>query len=126
MTDIAPEVVERALTHVRTMAAKVEGWHFSAMGSDYQEAHLIAALLPKPIDPDLLEAREMVARGHDKWAGESPWHAGEAERVRSGRDDHCFRVADTLAGIRRGRELTEQERSEWSNSFADRKDEERG
>lgn len=65
-----------------------------------------ALILPDPVDPDLLEAREICAKYWDK--EECPSHA---ENYRSGCYDYDNPIALTVAAIKRGRELA-KERSE--------------
>lgn len=104
--EISPELVERMVALVRAYGHGAGLAFEQATGrSVFAEAMLLADLLPEPVDPDLIEAREIVASGHDVYAAESPWHANEAVKVRAGQDDRLFRVADTFAGIKRGREL---------------------
>lgn len=65
----------------------------------------IARLLPKPIDPDLLEARRMVALR----SGNAEIEAEYRLRVMDGAEDGHPAVINTLAAIKRGRELAEQD-----------------
>lgn len=58
-----------------------------------------------PVDPDLIEAREVVCQNHHDKHPESPWHAGQSEQVRAGHCDHLLEVIQALAGIKRGRAL---------------------
>lgn len=79
----------------------------------YAAAHtrpigLIAARLAregwKPVDPDLIEAREIVA----KWWENPPSHyrnVFDPESFRRGERDTFPEVTQTLAAIKRGREL---------------------
>lgn len=88
MTAISPELVERMVEVIRQMDAASGG---SAL---FAEARAIAALMPAPVDPDLVLARKIADRvtdcGYD-------YHAGL-------KDAYPI-VAGILAGIKRGREL---------------------
>jgi hypothetical protein len=64
----------------------------------------IVAELPKPIDPDLIEARELVVVGNESFP---TW----CSDVRKGLHDTSEEVRLALAGIRRGRELTQGNQS---------------
>jgi hypothetical protein len=102
--EISPDLVERMVDHIRKAAERYRDVRTSE--PLHRELLELAAELPVPVDPDLVEAREMVARSHDVWP-DSAWHVGQAENARAGILDGCFRVSDTLAGIKRGRELAE-------------------
>ena len=67
--------------------------------AELRERGLIA---PEPVDPDLLEAREIAARvfSEDK----SDWHA---QKVREGKGDDYTPVVAALAGVKRGKELAQ-------------------
>ena len=52
--EIAPEIVERCVALVRGLA---DG---SIVAAGYPEARAIVALLPEPVDPDLIEARHVA------------------------------------------------------------------
>jgi hypothetical protein len=69
------------------------------------EAPVLAAALRElnwqpPVDPDLLEARKVVAAVHD-----DPSYVNFARRVLDGEEDDCTDVKCALAAIKRGREL---------------------
>jgi hypothetical protein len=53
-----------------------------------------------PVDPDLIEAREIVAKWYDTYR-----RPIVAKALRGGDRDHFSEVQLTLAGIKRGREL---------------------
>jgi len=52
----------------------------------------------EPVDPDLIEAREIVV----KWYGH-----GQTENIANGMEDDSLAVSVALLAIRRGRELAE-------------------
>jgi hypothetical protein len=72
------------------------------------EAREIVAMLPKPVDPDMIEAREVVCENHHDRHPESPWHADQAAMVRSGKVDNMLEVQAAYHGIKRGRELAQR------------------
>jgi hypothetical protein len=106
--EIGPELVERMVALVRSMLQQ-EAEHADAPTrfcyANHTEARAIAALLPEPVDPDLIEAREAVCRSHHDKHPESPWHQGQAELVRSGSNDRMLDVLAAYEAIKRGREL---------------------
>jgi len=59
----------------------------------------------KPVDPDLLEAREVVAKDYDRFD-----YAKRSEDVRGEKFDQYPRVSIALAAIKRGRELAREGR----------------
>lgn len=93
----------RAVAGRRTVRPVIEPLHLEALA--------IAALLPRPVDPDLIEAREVVCGYHHDKHPESPWHIGQAELVRSGRNDNMLDVQAAYFGLKRGRELAALEAS---------------
>ena len=101
---IAPELVERCVTLVRKVATWTWVAHSSA-AEDYAEARDIVSLLPKPIDPDLIEARKIVNR-HARTAN-GDW----ANNFLSGDADNTYPVQAALAAIKYGKTLarTDQE-----------------
>lgn len=101
MGEISPELVERMVALVRHMARDVV-----ARDIHFNEARTIVAELPKPVDPDLIEAREVVCGYHHDKHPESPWHINQAARVRSGALDSLRDVQAAYHGIKRGRELS--------------------
>lgn len=93
MTDRPEELFDRMAALVREMTQGTSSRH-------YIEADALSRLLPTPTDPDLIEAREIVAKAYE--ARRVPcWPA----RVRAGECDEADEVTNTLAGIKRGREL---------------------
>ncbi len=108
MSDISPELVDKMVTLVRTMAACGEPLtdHFikgSGAYFAYRDAKAIAALLPEPVDPDLIEARELAIK-HCTNVGTTGEGIDEYA-VREGRYDQGYAVRGMLAAIKRGREL---------------------
>lgn len=101
MSEISPELVERMVAHFRSVHKHYEGYR------DIENPHLaevreIFSLLPVPVDPDLIEAREIVKAtltegNHKRCNCRSEIDAGEW--------DNGQKVRATLAGIKRGREL---------------------
>lgn len=89
MSDISPELVERMTQLVRVMA---KGHILKSAAFD--EAYEIAAALPEPVDPDLIEARKMAAD-----------QSGGAQYFLSGACDDWSNVRLALSAIKRGREL---------------------
>lgn len=61
-------------------------------------------ILPDPIDPDLLEAREMVAKYYEGRAGPAA-----ARRTREGDYDGSAFLVLALAALKRGRELAKEQ-----------------
>lgn len=104
-TDISPELVERMVAHIQHMAETCAD-RPSIRGrarADWDELHAIAALLPKPVDPDLIEAREVGASCCD---GRQPWlFIMQPEAWRAGSNDDTHKMQLVLAAIKRGREL---------------------
>lgn len=72
-------------------------------------ARYIAAHEEPPVDPLLIEARELVARtNHDQWP-DSPWHLNEAQELRSGGRDFTLVLQAAHNGLRRGIELAKEQ-----------------
>jgi hypothetical protein len=94
--DTKPDVTARMEALVRRMASETHG----RRGSDYDEARAIVALLPELVDPDLIEARRLVA---EKFDGGTKSLNGDA--VRAGARDHAHDVQLAYSCIKRGREL---------------------
>jgi hypothetical protein len=112
MSEVSPELVERMVALVTRMAGKSsigasfkEESPISWDSRHYDEARAIADHLPKPVDPDLIEARELVAAavayGRSTYIPLSP----SVDDFRSGAADAGTLIANTLAAIKRGREL---------------------
>ncbi|WP_338469061.1 hypothetical protein V3I01_08130 [Sphingomonas sp. gentR] len=76
------------------------------------EARAIVALLPEPVDADLVEAREMAIDLMSKTviANGNPQAAPEIIRIREGKGDTNSYVVACLAAIRRGRALERDSR----------------
>lgn len=72
-----------------------------------QDARDALALLPEPVDGDLVEAREMAIDLMSKTviANGNPQAAPEIVRIREGKGDTNSYVVACLAAIRRGRAL---------------------
>jgi len=83
------EVVERMVALVRGMAAD------DIYGVRFSEARAITTLLPKPVDPDLIEAREIAARNVGS--------LGIVNMILQGGMDEGCSVKCALAGIKYGR-----------------------
>lgn len=100
MSEIPLELVERMAAHLRecSTAHNVRPRDPDAQRR-YDEMQAIAAELPAPVDPDLVEARKIAASFSYRVGTDS--HA----RVINGSDDSSLNVRETLAGIKRGREL---------------------
>ncbi len=102
---IPEELVER----MATLLSRMVKWNRSfGLACDATEARAIVALLPKPVDPDLIEARE-IAASHSTKGSFISISAGEltAEHIRAGiRDDDVF-VRAIATAIKRGRELAQ-------------------
>lgn len=88
--EIAPELVERMVALVRGMVALPEA-SARPHGAAFEKAREIAALLPEPIDPDLIEAIALVNSKIDI--------SGAATKAQH------WAVQMALACIKRGREL---------------------
>lgn len=99
--EVGPEVVERMIALVRAVSG-----HGGTM-VNLSEARAIVALLPEPVDADLLEARERAIALLSKTAVSNgiPDQHPAIIRIREGRGDHNSFVVDILAAIKRGREL---------------------
>lgn len=88
-------------------AAKRSGWgeyeHTAGLRVEYQMTRsafrALCDMIHKhetpPVDPDLIEAREIVAEAYPS----------DETEIRSGEQDESADIAITLAGIKRGREL---------------------
>jgi len=70
------------------------------------EARAIVADLPKTVDPDLIEARELCAKD-----AEEAQFIGLPEKYRAGEKDGSPAMQVVLAAIKRGRELAQGERA---------------
>lgn len=92
------EIVERMVKLVRTIAEK------APLSPIRNEAIAIAALLPKTVDPLLLEAREICAKNEETFGN----RITPAE-YRAGERDESNAMILVLSGLRRGRELAREE-----------------
>lgn len=101
---VSPELEARMIALVRE-AAKQNGYGWD--GKQREEAQAIVAELPEPIDPDLLQAREIAAQYAERAASERGRESNWPDRIRSGKVDGCAEggVGLALDAIRRGREL---------------------
>lgn len=101
--DTKPDVTARMEALVRRMAL-ADKQEFLAMGTGcreaYAEADAIVALLPEPVDPDLILARELACENSRWERGGDMWRAVEA-----GKEDHIPLVRTAYAALARGREL---------------------
>lgn len=88
-------------------------WAWDRMKAEYIDKDGMAASFARyimtkeepPVDPDLIEARELVcAFDHDKWPDDE-WHRDQARLTKGGSHDSSWRVIMALEGIKRGREL---------------------
>lgn len=103
--DIPQELVERMVALVRELAGRPGGlmaWHSDTPAK--VEAVAIASLLPEPVDPDLIEAREFLILSHG--AGVSEGYKRYARDGSYDDDEDCQRW---LAAIKRGRELASKD-----------------
>ncbi len=94
--EVAPEIVERMVALIETLAANGKNTSSGVMGYA-DEAKAIVKLLPEPIDPDLPDARKIAATD-----GMATLRAG----IIAGNYDHAYGVKVALAGIKRGRHLS--------------------
>jgi len=103
MSDIAPELVVSMEQLVRAMAEHEmfvsPAQHGKAVCDDYWRAKMIAAALPEPVDPDLIEARNIC---HDVISIGVPDNTGAYVR---GELDGSLSMRAAVAAIKRGREL---------------------
>lgn len=110
--EIAPETVERMVALVRGLSDPQIDARYNLGVSD---ARAIAALLPEPVDPDLVEARQIAADAI--FPTPAPNGATEDQvRLRNAilagkRDNEPAAVGAILKAIKRGRELAKAENS---------------
>ena len=99
-TEISPELVER----IRVLLTKLHDTAARCTSQDalWPELSEVIPLLPKPVDPDLIEVRQIIAE-HYKWLQPSAPHL--VEQVMSGFGDGWFQTKCALQAIKRGREL---------------------
>lgn len=94
--DISPEVVEKLVAFVRNLASS------SSASPIFRQAADLVALLPEPVDPDLIEARKLAGALNQ---------GGSTEQWLSGKWDDGPAVQWHLAGIKRGRQLSQDQPS---------------
>lgn len=108
MTDINEATVHRMAKLVRQIEKGFLMAYVNDSGiSEYDavnEARAIVALLPEPVDPDLLEARELYVVANNLGGDDATF-------VRKGQMDACDEIQLALAAIKRGRELARQEQT---------------
>jgi hypothetical protein len=93
-----PDVTARMEALVRRMAGEPGRQLIAASDGDYAEARAIVALLPEPVDPDLIEARKLAA----VWSeSQDVSHSHYLD----GHMDDSAEVRGMVAAIARGREL---------------------
>ncbi len=97
---VDPVLVERMVKLANNVAGQLT---YEDICTNRIEARAIVALLPKPIDPDLLEARRAVAGQY----GSKENVAHLVEQALSGVGDEWFHTKVALAAIKRGRELAQ-------------------
>jgi hypothetical protein len=112
MSEYDPELVERMVALVRKIAEEADRFQIEtgSLDSDFllaegsalaaRESRTIVAMLPEPVDPDLIEAREFIVRFNGPHA-----EVGYTKSVREGRLDDNEDLQLFLAAIKRGREL---------------------
>lgn len=99
MTGISDVLFQRMVEVIRAYAT-ADGGHVASM-SVWFEFQAIAAELPKPVDPDLVEARKLVCARST--AGEAG--SGYRRTVMSGSEDDSRAVVNALEAIKHGRKL---------------------
>lgn len=102
MGEISQELVGRMVAHFRAVADKYQHVKGGAgnFNNELREVRAIVAELPKPVDPDLIEARKLVA---DRYNPDTCSDAIIA--TLQGEDDETVAVQNCLKAIKRGREL---------------------
>lgn len=108
--EVGPEVVERMIALVRRLSASLDKGStvFPSLSSmeHYAEARAIVALLPEPVDADLVEARRIAVEQLTA-PGQSEVFLG---LIADGTNDHYSEVRIALAAIKRGRALAAGDR----------------
>lgn len=99
MSEVAPEVVERMVALVRQIGSMTP--RTTAQDYWFPEAAAIVALLPEPVDPDLIEARKLA---FDFAGTMGPKPPG----ILDGEMDDSEALLALYAAIKRGRELAAQ------------------
>lgn len=95
--DTKPDVTTRMEALVRRMVEQDPALYWRDIRD---EARAIVALLPEPVDPDLIEARECVAEVY-----EQSGRVDLAQQTRDGQQDNRLRVQSARLALARGREL---------------------
>lgn len=94
------EALVRSLSEAKSSAGEDPRWYPISKHA-ISEARAIVADLPKPVDPDLIEAREVCFR-------ESLSESREDSTYLKGGLDNSLSMRCALAAIKRGRELSRQ------------------
>lgn len=100
----ANEIEARAYACLREVAATKVGGPIEKFWDTVEEACAIVALLPEPIDPDLIEARKISDQFTGKKNGDGQYSIGN-------RDSEAGLQA-VLAAIKRGRTLAQAKQGE--------------
>lgn len=90
------ELVERMVNHFRKIG---KDWHPNSIMAENDRIGIVA-LLPVPIDPDLIEAREIVAALYEAEAPENQHNKDWAQYCRDGSYDDDRSVRATLAALK--------------------------
>jgi adenylate kinase family enzyme len=98
MTEISQALAARMAAAIR--AIYDGGPRTTAQAKAWQEIDCILSQLPKPVDPDVLECREILAT----IAEENDW-PNNARLWRSGSWDNQSEMQLCLVSLKRGREL---------------------
>lgn len=99
MTKIDDALVERMTVLIRAWAHDESYYPFRGYGETIDEAKAVSALLPEPVDPDLVEARTLA------WEHSDCKKSYSQSFVMDGRADNGTAVKAMLAAIKRGREM---------------------
>lgn len=103
-SELPAELVERMVALVRDLHADHLLYDLHDRQQDFcKRTAEIVALLPKPVDPDLVEARAAVAEAHDE-----PNYSKWCSEVLAGQFDDCKDMQVARIAIKRGRELAQQ------------------
>lgn len=98
---VSPELEARMIALVRNIRNSGSLYYATEVVPLYNEACRIVANLPRPVDPDMIEARKIVASQAPFGAIDPSWNS----RVIDGFEDDGPWVKNALAAIKRGREL---------------------
>lgn len=109
MTDLPAPLIDRMIALARNAASRT---YFPGLAA---EAVSICALLPEPVDPDLIEARKLAYDGAMIWAGTDPGRQSTSQQILDGARDEEIQSGVSLAleGIKRGRELASVPTNDW-------------